>query len=69
MNKSDFLKNIKFGRPTPVQIIFWVAALALTIGGFFFVRGLVTCWNFPTLPMPGRAPSSCGTVTASNQPV
>ena len=68
MNKIDFLKNIKFGRPTPAQIIFWVAAVALTIGGFFLVRGMTTCWTIT--PLPGLPPASCGTVTAgANGPV
>src|SRR5688500_8881854 len=68
MNKLDFLKNIKFGRPTPAQIIFWVAAVALIIGGFFLVRGMATCWTIT--PLPGMPPASCGTVTAGeNGPV
>src|SRR5215207_11406888 len=68
MNKSDFLKNIKFGRPTPAQIIFWVAAVALTIAGFFLVRGMATCWTIT--PLPGMPPASCGTVIAGeNGPV
>src|SRR5687767_5179775 len=68
MNKLDFLKNIKFGRPTPAQIIFWVAAVALTVGGFFLVRGMATCWTIT--PLLGMPPASCGTVTAGeNGPV
>jgi len=68
MNRLDFLKNIKFGRPTAAQIIFWVAAVVLTIGGFFLVRGLATCWTIT--PLPGMPPASCGTVTAGeNGPV
>lgn len=62
MNKMNSLKNIKFGRPSVGQIIFWVVALILAIGGFFFVRGLVTCWTLT--PLPGMTPSDCGTVTA-----
>lgn len=54
MNK---LKNIK--RPSIGQIIFGVVTLALAIGGFYFVRGIVTCWSATALP--GSAPSSCGT--------
>ena len=68
MNNLDFFKNIKFGRPTPAQIIFWVAAVALIIGGFFLVRGMATCWTIT--PLPGMPPASCGTVTAGeNGPV
>jgi len=64
MNKMNFLKNIKFGRPSVAQIVFWVAALVLTVGGFFFVRSIVTCWTIT--PLPGMPPSSCGTVTAGD---
>ena len=42
-------------------IIFWIAAIALTIAGFFFVRGIVTCWTATRLP--GVTPASCGTST------
>jgi len=56
-----FLKNIKFGRPSVGQIIFWVIAVGLAVGGFIFVRGLVTCWTIT--PLPGMPPSDCGTVT------
>ena len=61
MNNMNFLKNIKLGRPAIVQIIFIVAGVLLAVGGFFFVRGLVTCWTITSLP--GMAPSTCGTVT------
>lgn len=64
MNKSNFFKNIKFSRPSTWQIIFWVVALILAVGGFFFVRGLATCWTIT--PLPGMPPSSCGTVTSGN---
>ncbi len=63
MNKLNFLKNIKLGRPSVMQIILIVVGLILAVGGYIFVRGLVTCWNFPTLPLAGRPPSNCGTVT------
>lgn len=62
MNKMNSLKNIKLGRPSVGQIIFWVVTVALAIGGFFFVRGLVTCWAIT--PLPGITPSNCGTVQA-----
>ena len=63
MNKITSLKNIKLGRPSVGQIIFWAFAALLAIGGFFFIRGLVTCWTIT--PLPGRPPSNCGTITAS----
>ena len=62
MNRMSFLKNIKFGRPSTGQIIFIVLALVLAVGGFYFVRGLITCWTIT--PLPGRPPSDCGTITA-----
>jgi len=58
MNK---FKNIK--RPSIGQIIFGVITLAFAIGGFYFVRGIVTCWSATALP--GSAPSSCGTTSFS----
>ena len=61
MNSLNF-KNIKFGRLSAAQIIFWGIAVILAVAGFFFVRGLVTCWTIT--PLPGRPPSSCGTITA-----
>ncbi|HSG45817.1 MAG TPA: LCP family protein [Anaerolineales bacterium] len=53
MNK---IKNIK--RPSMGQIGFFVIAIALAIGGFYFVRGIVTCWSATALP--GSRPSYCG---------
>lgn len=53
------LKSMK--KPSIGQIIFWVIAVTLTIAGFIFVRGLVTCWTIT--PLPGAAPSTCGTVS------
>lgn len=62
----NLLKNIK--RPSIGQIIFWVIATTLAIGGFYFVRSMVTCWTIT--PLPGMAPSNCGTVTGGvNGPV
>lgn len=58
----NFLKNIKFERPSVKQTIFWVIAAGLAVGGFFFTRGLVTCWTITSLP--GIPPSTCGTVIA-----
>jgi len=62
MNKTDFLKNIRFGRPSAPQIIFLGIGVILAVTGFYFVRGLVTCWTIT--PLPGRPPANCGTVTA-----
>ncbi|HEX9385077.1 MAG TPA: LCP family protein, partial [Anaerolineales bacterium] len=64
MNKMDFLKNIKFRRPSVMQIVVIVTGILLAVGGFFFVRGLVICWTIT--PLPGSAPSNCGTVTGGN---
>jgi polyisoprenyl-teichoic acid--peptidoglycan teichoic acid transferase len=62
MNKMNSLKNIKIGKPSVKQIIFWGVVALLAIGGFFFVRGLVTCWTIT--PLAGKPPSNCGTITA-----
>jgi LCP family protein required for cell wall assembly len=64
MNKTNFFKDIKFTRPSTWQIAFWAIAVLLALGGFFLVRGLVTCWVIT--PLPGMPPSSCGTVTSGN---
>jgi LCP family protein required for cell wall assembly len=60
MNRLNFLKNIKFGRPSTTQIIVGVVGILLAVGGYFFARGLVTCWTIT--PLSGTPPSSCGTV-------
>ena len=61
MNRLTFLKNIKFQRPSIIQIVVIVAGILLALGGYFFTRGLVTCWTIT--PLAGDPPSSCGTVT------
>src|SRR5258706_4616392 len=61
MNTLNSIKNKKLGPLSLGQIIFWGLALVLAIGGFFFVRNLVTCWKIT--PLPGTPPSTCGTVT------
>ena len=61
MNKINSLKNIKFGRPSVKLVLFWAVIAALAIGGFFFIRGMVTCWTIT--PLPGQPPSNCGTIT------
>src|SRR4030095_12618050 len=63
MNRLISLKNTKLGPLSLGQVIFWGIVFILAVGGFFFIRSLVTCWNFPTLPLPGSPPSDCGTVT------
>src|SRR5829696_3205469 len=63
MHKMNFFKNIKLGRPSTGQIIFWVIATVLLVSGFYFVRNIVSCWRIT--PLPGAAPSNCGTVLAS----
>lgn len=50
------IKNMK--RPSPGQTIFGVITIALAIAGFYFVRGIVTCWSATALP--GSRPASCG---------
>jgi polyisoprenyl-teichoic acid--peptidoglycan teichoic acid transferase len=64
MNKMDFLKNIKFGRPSVMQIVVIAAGILLAVAGFFFVRGLITCWTITRLP--GTTPSNCGTLSSGN---
>lgn len=61
-NITNSLKNIKIGRPSIGAIIFWVITAALAVGGYIFVRNLVTCWTITSLP--GTPPSTCGTVSA-----
>jgi LCP family protein required for cell wall assembly len=58
----NFLKTIKFGRPSIRTIIFWVVMLVVAVGAFVFVRNLVTCWVIT--PLPGSPPPTCGTVAA-----
>ncbi|HSL45576.1 MAG TPA: LCP family protein [Anaerolineales bacterium] len=58
----NFFKNIKWGRPSITQIIVIVVGVLIAVGGFIFVRGLVTCWTIT--PLPGSPPSNCGTVSA-----
>ena len=61
MNRLEFLKNMKFKRPSTQQIVVGVVGLLVAVGGFFFTRGLVTCWTIT--PLSGSAPASCGTVS------
>ncbi|HEY3476746.1 MAG TPA: LCP family protein [Anaerolineales bacterium] len=57
----QFLKDIKFRHPSTAQVIFVVVGILLAVAGFFFTRGLVTCWTIT--PLAGEAPANCGTVT------
>ena len=61
MKKLNSLKNIKLGRSSIKPILFWGVVAILAVAGFFFIRGLVTCWTIT--PLPGQPPSSCGTVS------
>lgn len=58
MNKFEFLKNIKIGRPSMKQVIFGLAAVALAITAFIAVSNFTQCWTLTNLP--GIAPASCG---------
>lgn len=58
MNGFEFLKNIKVGRPSISQIIFWVVTLALAITVYIVVNNFTQCWTFTKLP--GIAPAQCG---------
>ncbi len=60
MNRMNFLKNLNFGRPSITQIVLVLVGILLAVGGYFFTRGLVTCWTIT--PLAGTPPSSCGTV-------
>src|SRR5829696_599734 len=61
MNRMNFLKNIRFKRPSTMGIVLAVVGVLLAVGGYFFTRGLVTCWTIT--PLAGSPPASCGTVT------
>jgi LCP family protein required for cell wall assembly len=64
MNTLNTLKNTKLGPLSLVQAIFWGIVLIFALGGFFFMRGIVSCWTITSLP--GTVPANCGTVTAGN---
>ena len=61
MNKFDFLKNIKIGRPSAGQIIFWTITVALAIAASIVVNRFTQCWTLTKLP--GIPPGQCGVVT------
>ena len=48
-----------------MQILFIVVGILVAVAGFFFTRGLVTCWRITSLA--GSPPASCGTVTAGQE--
>ncbi|MCE7860418.1 MAG: LytR family transcriptional regulator [Chloroflexi bacterium CFX2] len=67
MDRFEFLKNIKIGRPSIGQIIFWVVTLALAVTVFIMVGNFTQCWTFTELP--GIPPAQCGVVSTSDGPV
>ncbi len=58
MKRFEFLKKIKFGRPSIAGVIFWVISLALAIGVSVLAYNLTLCWNLTDLP--GISPTTCG---------
>lgn len=54
----DFLKNIKFPKPTLKQSIFWGVTLILAIVIFAVTKDLIQCTELFNLP--GRLPDACG---------
>jgi polyisoprenyl-teichoic acid--peptidoglycan teichoic acid transferase len=60
MSRFEFLKKIKFGRPSAKQIIFWGVTAVLGIIAFIFVSNFVQCWTLTDLP--GIPPAACGEV-------
>jgi len=50
MKRFEFLKNIKFPKPSIGGIIFWVATIALAVGASIFARSFTACWTFTNLP-------------------
>lgn len=57
----DFLKKIKFTKPTLKQGIFWGVTIVLSILAFVFAKNLTQCWTLTNLP--GRSPDACGVAT------
>jgi len=62
MNRLNSFKNAKLGPLSIGQVLFWGIVLIFALVGFFFIRGIVSCWTITSLP--GTVPSNCGTVTA-----
>jgi LCP family protein required for cell wall assembly len=68
MNRFEFLKKIKFpkfGGSVIGQVLFWGITLALGVAAFIFARNFTACWKLTGLP--GLAPASCGTSSATTQ--
>jgi LCP family protein required for cell wall assembly len=61
MNILETLKNIKFGRPSAKQAVFWGAAVVLSVVAFISIKNFTECWNFTGLP--GIPPARCGAVS------
>lgn len=55
---TEFLKNIKFERPSVKQIVFWGVTFVLGIVAFIAVKNFTECWRFTNLP--GIPPDRCG---------
>lgn len=67
MNRFEFLKKIKIGRPSVGQIVFWAATLALAVATFIVVSNFTQCWTVTDLP--GIPPAKCGVAAESDGPV
>ncbi|MBI3168111.1 MAG: LCP family protein [Chloroflexi bacterium] len=66
MDRFEFLKKIKIGRPSVPQIIFWVITITLAVTAFIAVSNFTQCWTFTNLP--GIPPAQCGVTTTSDGP-
>ncbi|MBK6793784.1 MAG: LCP family protein [Anaerolineales bacterium] len=64
MDRFEFLKNIKIGRPTIPQIIFWGVTVALAVAVYILLGNFVQCWTFTELP--GIPPAQCGVTTSGD---
>jgi LCP family protein required for cell wall assembly len=60
----DFLKKIKFTKPTLRQSIFWGTTIIVAIVAFVVSKNLTQCWTLTNLA--GRLPDSCG-VTSNEE--
>lgn len=60
----NYLRNMKFERPSLRTILFWFVMLVVAVGAFTFVRNLATCWVIT--PLPGSPPADCGTVASGS---
>ncbi|HRK88987.1 MAG TPA: LCP family protein [Anaerolineales bacterium] len=55
---TEFLKNMKIGKPSVKAMVFWGVALALAVTVYIVIGNFVQCWTFTDLP--GIPPASCG---------